>query len=646
MASPDTASLLVGLLLLFHTWGGWASVEVNMEGKVEVYLGETAQITCMFTSSEGVGGRILQWFYVTESGEEQRIYYQDSMGNYADQNTRFTDRISVNSTGDTNVVLTIRDVTLKDEVDFICSISTFTGESGKGRTKLRVFKPPKDLTIKSGEQTGISVNEEELSKIGTCNVKNGYPKPNVTWYRNRTPLRNIPDKVNVVSTTTTESTGLFSIESDLFMRVVEEDKDSEFYCEVVYFVPGATNMIETDIINITVLYPHTEVNIWVESPKGKIKEGDTVELQCDGNGNLHFASFAIKRKDGQESSDSNVLVLNNVTRLDSGEYVCTTYDLESFSEITNSTRVFVHYLDRAVVTPKGSIVVAQGGELEATCNALSSALRTDKAWFKNGAKISNNNTLRLKDATFDTAGTYVCVVTVPEIDGMETTGTLDVHVKGPPQIMGPDVTQIESFETVDLTCNVRGYPVPKVFWTPTGQVNILSEEATGEGLRSVAQVTFNSDITVFCNAVNVHGNHSVAFDIKAILPTAHTTTTPTTATTTPATTTTTTSATTTTTATITNSNNTATTKSPQKIKKESNGVVIVVIIICLLLLAILGSVLFFLYKKGKICGRSGKKDLSKVKSNKDNIVVEMKSDNTEEAILLGVNGEKQLPSDQ
>lgn len=33
-------------------------------------------------------------------------------------------------------------------------------------------------------------------------------------------------------------------------------------------------------------------------------------------------------------------------------------------------------------------------------------------------------------------------------------------------------------------------------------------------------------------------------------------------------------------------------------------------------------------------------------SNKDNIVVEMKSDNTEDAVLLGVNGEKQPASDQ
>ncbi|CAB1316527.1 unnamed protein product [Coregonus sp. 'balchen'] len=82
---------------------------------------------------------------------------------------------------------------------------------------------------------------------------------------------------------------------------------------------------------------------------------------------------------------------------------------------------------------------------------------------------------------------------------------------------------------------------------------------------------------------------------------------------------------------------------------EGNGVIIVVIIICILLLAILGSVLYFLHKKGKIpCGRSGKQEITKENPNKDGIVVEMKTDTkTEEAVLLkGVNGDKNGPSGQ
>lgn len=44
--------------------------------------------------------------------------------------------------------------------------------------------------------------------------------------------------------------------------------------------------------------------------------------------------------------------------------------------------------------------------------------------------MSVGHTLIVKDATFDTAGAYTCVVTVPEIDGMDEMETLRVTVKG------------------------------------------------------------------------------------------------------------------------------------------------------------------------------------------------------------------------
>uniref|UniRef100_A0A4W3GQA7 Uncharacterized protein n=2 Tax=Callorhinchus milii TaxID=7868 RepID=A0A4W3GQA7_CALMI len=84
-------------------------------------------------------------------------------------------------------------------------------------------------------------------------------------------------------------------------------------------------------------------------------------------------------------------------------------------------------------------------------------------------------------------------------------------------------------------------------------------------------------------------------------------------------------------------------------KKSSGGVVIVAIIVCILVLAILGAVLYFLYKKGKIsCGRSGKQDITHTDAH-DNIVVEAKNEQKvpEETVLLqGVNGEKRPPGDQ
>lgn len=74
------------------------------------------------------------------SGEKQKIYYQDSTMMYVDRGTRFTDRISVNGTGASGeVVLTISNVQLEDELEFICLIKSLTEGAGEGRTRLKVF---------------------------------------------------------------------------------------------------------------------------------------------------------------------------------------------------------------------------------------------------------------------------------------------------------------------------------------------------------------------------------------------------------------------------------------------------------------------------------------------------------------------------
>uniref|UniRef100_A0A8C7Z5W3 Melanoma cell adhesion molecule b n=1 Tax=Oryzias sinensis TaxID=183150 RepID=A0A8C7Z5W3_9TELE len=594
----------------------WAVVEVNMEEKVEVMRGTTAQITCMYTSDEGIGGTTVEWLVVTRSGEEKAIYFQDSFHTKTEPNTPYTDRISVKRTGAEEVVLTINNVQLEDEREFICRIKSLTDGFGAGSTNLRVFERPNFPTI------------EGRTEIGTCQVKNGYPKPNITWYRNKTPLRRVMNEVEVSSSTTTESTGLFSVLSKLSLNVKKEDKDADFYCEATYLLPGFSGMSETERINITVLYPSTEIHVWVESPKGKIKEGDTVVLRCSGNGNSP-ASFSFKHIDVRTYIEANVKVLEKVSRQNSGVYQCTSTDLDTYEDLLNTTTVFVNYLDPAVVTPRESVSMVMGQEVEATCNALSS-LQTQTVWLKDGEEVSKGHILNLKAQSLDTAGTYVCVVTVPDIEGMETSSSLRVFVKSPPVLKEDDVTEVETEEeTVVLSCHARGYPVPTINWdTQDGQkplnpnYRILSDDSS----QSTLSLKVDSNATVFCKASNNQGDDKATFNIKVktsefLLLSSK------------------------------NLNDARTAlylirlPPAAAVRSESNGVIIAVIIICILLLAILGSVLYFLYKKGKICSRSGKQDLTKEKSSKDNIVVEMKSDNTEESILLGTNGEKQPPRD-
>ncbi|XP_067364780.1 melanoma cell adhesion molecule b isoform X3 [Channa argus] len=597
MGGRNTSYLLVGLVVLFHTWKVWAYMQVNTKDRVEVLRDTVALISCMFASDKGTDGLEIKWFFVQRSNEVLEIYHQNATTKEVKQNTQFSDRITFKDLGvNEGIVLIIDKVKLEDQVEFICVVKGLTAGSGEGRTKLKVFETPDAPTIE-GVDSGFLPSEDSPSKIGVCEVKNGFPKPNITWYKNHVPLQAAQDGVEISPSSTVESSGLFSVKSELRMKVMKEDNNALFYCEVNFFVPWGTRMTETKRINITVLYPTTAVNMWVESPKGIIKEGDTIELRCQGNGNKPSVLTISHKNQSVDGDGTSVMVLNNVTRLSSGEYNCTSWDLENYDEIFVNTKVFVNYLDPAVILPKDPIVVDLGKVLKATCNALSS-LNTSTTWFKDQDTVfSYGHTLMVEEASFDTAGTYTCVVTVPEMEKMETSGTLHVSVRGAPEILREYSSVNQSFEESDeLTCFVRGFPAPSITWTTSdGKVfKTASQTETDKGIRSIVNIKATSDSTVFCNASNEHGTVSMAFNVKA----------------------------------------------------KSSGVVIAIIIICILLLAILGSVLYFLYKTGKICGRSGKQDLTKEKSSKDNIVVEMKSDNTEEAILLGVNGEKQLSSDQ
>ncbi|RVE64785.1 hypothetical protein OJAV_G00129460 [Oryzias javanicus] len=480
MAARITASLLAALWLFAHTCGVWAVVEVNMEEKVEVFREQTAQITCMYTSDEGIGGTSVEWFIVTRSGDMEKIYFQDSFQTKIEPDTPYTSRISVNRTGAGVVVLTINKVQLEDEREFICQIQSFTEGISKGSTNLRVFERPKLPTIE-GRTEGVAADQNELTEIGTCEVKNGYPKPNITWYRGENPLQSIPNEVEVSSSTTTESTGLFSVQSKLSLNVKKEDKDAEFYCEVTYPLPGSSAMTETDHINITVFYPSTELYVWVESPEGKIKEGDTVRLRCSGNGNSPSSVLTFKHNDVDIPGDTNVNVLENVSRQDSGVYQCTSIDMNTFLELSNTTTVNVNFLDAAVMTPSESVIMAVGQELEATCNALSS-LQTQTIWLKDGEEVAKGHIVTLKATSIDTAGTYMCVVTVPEVDGMETNNTLRVFVKSSPVLSEDDVTEVETKEEmVLLSCYARGFPVPVITW---GTHADKDEDFTGGGLVS------------------------------------------------------------------------------------------------------------------------------------------------------------------
>ncbi|XP_051535845.1 cell surface glycoprotein MUC18-like isoform X2 [Myxocyprinus asiaticus] len=618
MALRQIALMFAGLhVLICKTW---AKVEVNMEDRMKVSLNSHAEIPCIYISAEPAMTIVWSTKLPSRDQASRRIYYYDVPNEIIDEGTDYTGRISVRHThdksiGQGSIILTIEKVRLSDEREFICTVGNVSTEHGEGHTQLQIFNSP-SLPVIVVTHSGISVSAKGPSKIADCKVDNGYPRPNITWYKDRFPLQNSDGVVKIMDSVIKNPSGLFTVESELFIKVVRDDEDAQFYCEVNYFVPEGVKMTESIPINITVYYPTTEVTLSANLDNLLLKEGDTVEIRCKGNGNPQ-PLFTFKHKEEVLRSENDLLILENLKRSDSGTYECQTFDLYTSQEAHGSISIKVHYLDPVVVTPE-EMVLDQGGDLTLTCNALSS-LPVFTAWYKDGMWVWDRHVLTLHNASYDTAGMYVCELTVSVIPELQKQKSVQIHVRGKPNIKGIAVGLVNTVDrSVNLTCYAQGYPIPNMSWDlsdqHTGQsVPILNVEdhETTSGVVSMITVNATSELIANCNASNEFGTTSVSRNIEAFAR-----------------------------------GTTTTTNAPST--KGGSGVVIAVVIICLLLLAILGGVLYFLYKKGRLpCGRSGKQDFTKEKASKDDIIMEMKSGKSEEAVLLqGVNGDQKTPTEQ
>ncbi|NXA90589.1 MUC18 protein, partial [Melanocharis versteri] len=581
-----------------------SKLEISMPAVVEVEIGGTARIECNFYIPENASYTYIDWFYVDRNNKQVRLYHITASGVLKDK-TDYEQRLSLGE----NKALSISTVTVQDARTFVCQVGAGSYGVGENSTELSVYKVPKIPEIEPNSG-GISVHSSEIPEIARCMSKNSFPPPNITWHKNGEQLHAWENQVTIQSTLTRESSGLYTVSSTLYAPVTREDRHSQYHCTVHYLLQGQRNALESRPVKVNIFYPAEHLKLQVVSSSALVKEGDNVTLVCEADGNPPpvFSFFKKNLNEWQDLSslaetESGVLNLPEVNKSSNGTYKCQSLDLDDMSVKEKDVDLVVNYIEGVHVKMEPSSTVHEGDNVTLSCDAHSPVGLKYQWWDEKGKQLVERKQLFLRNLTFETSNTYSCRVMAPSVPGLEQSKTVSVAVKGKPRIVAiSSPLYVRQDEVVNLTCKAIAFPPPTVEWSINGTAH---EYVDKQHITSNLTVRVSHDLLqagAMCRVSNTMGVSEKHIQLV-----------------------------------------------DQKSTAESQGVIIVAIIVAILVVAVLGAVIYFLHKKGKIpCGRAGKQDITKPEARKDKTVVEVKSDRlSEEAGLLqGANGEKRPAADQ
>ncbi|KAF5921251.1 hypothetical protein HPG69_018651 [Diceros bicornis minor] len=622
---------------------------------VEVEVGSTALLKCGPSRSQGNFSHV-DWFSVHK--EKPTLIFRVRQGQGQSEPGEYQHRLSLQDKGTT---LALTHVTPHDERIFLCQGKR--PRSQEHRIQLRVYsecphlfcgqggswevvvpRPSSFLSLVEAPEEpsiqvnplGISVNSQEPEEVATCVGRNGYPIPQVIWYKNGRPLKEEKNRVHIQSSQIVESSGLYTLQSILKAQLVKEDKDAQFYCELNYRLPSGNHMKESREVTVPVFYPAEKVWLEVE-PMGMLKEGDRVEIRClaDGNPPPHFSiskqNLSTKEMEEEITDDNGILVLEPAQKEHSGLYECQGLDLETTASLlSDQQELLVNYVSDVRVSPEAP-ESQEGSSLTLTCEAESNqALEFQWLREKTGKVLQKGPVLQLHNLKREAGGGYRCIASVPSVPGLNRTQLVNVAIFGSPWMTLKERKMWVKENTVlNLSCEASGHPRPTISWNvdgvasehdqdPQSILSILNVLVTPELLESGAECVASNSLGKNTTIIflELDSNRTTGLSTSTISPHAR-------------------------------ANSTSTEKKLPE--PESKGVVIVAVTVCILVLAVLGAVLYFFYKKGKLpCGRSGKQEITLPPSRKSEFVVEVKSDKLPEemGLLQGSNGDKRAPGDQ
>ncbi|KAB5523745.1 hypothetical protein PHYPO_G00155990 [Pangasianodon hypophthalmus] len=321
-------------------------------------------------------------------------------------NQPLADNVKVGPDGS---VLTIAFARPGNQGQYRC-IATNAQGKGAGMATLTVKQPPK-VRVTPASQVKVKVGG--VTSL-VCHAS-GKPRPSITWFK-----QDAGREVVLVSTTTdTSVTAKVTVTAPqdggtFVCRAQNKDGTSEEKVEVLVEggarEPKAT-VHQTDMVAV---------------------EGQTVTMHCQATG---FPTPVITWSKlraplpWQHKAEGGTLMLSNVGRQDSGQYICNATNSAGFSEAY--VQMEVDTLPYATTIPD-RVTARRGDSMRVQCIAHGSHpisyrwTRVGGAAMSSGAKITKEGVLTIAQLKVTDSGTYKCMAT-NHVGNSETFVTVTVR---------------------------------------------------------------------------------------------------------------------------------------------------------------------------------------------------------------------------
>uniref|UniRef100_A0A8C3MEV6 Cell adhesion molecule 3 n=1 Tax=Geospiza parvula TaxID=87175 RepID=A0A8C3MEV6_GEOPR len=213
-------------------------------------------------------------------------------------------RIQLERSTPNELTISISDVVLADEGEYTCSIFTMPVRTAKAL--VTVLGIPQKPQIFGHEQP---IDEEKVARL-ICRSSGSKPAAQLRWRK---------DTVTEVVEDPNGKT--FTVTSRVEFRVTKEDNEVEVTCTVDHESLQNSERSTTQKLQV-----HYKPTAKIEPHPQYPREGEKLQLQCDGQGNPIPQEF-LWEKEGSDAplqlSSDSVLIFPFLNKSDSGTYVCT-----------------------------------------------------------------------------------------------------------------------------------------------------------------------------------------------------------------------------------------------------------------------------------------------------------------------------------